>query len=77
MTQPVGIQKTWFDLVNRLGELEARRELARQLRRAADMVEDADGYPDVFGCEVWEGADPCNKEIMDTVSVTLSMPWPG
>jgi hypothetical protein len=73
-SKPAGCQATWFDLIKRCGSEEAARaELARQLRRAAELVETR-GYPDVFGCEIWVGQEP---ESMETVSVTLSYLWGG
>jgi hypothetical protein len=74
---PYSSQQQWRELIERSGSVEAaKKELARQLRIAALIVE-APGYPDVFGCEVFMGEKPCESRIMNTVSVTLSLPWPG
>jgi len=54
----------------------AKRDLARRLRQFADIVE-ADGYPDVFGCELPEDDPPCSKRLMASITVILSHPWPG
>jgi hypothetical protein len=32
---------------------------------------------DIFGCELPENREFCKGEIMSTISVTLSLPWPG
>ncbi len=81
MTGPVGCQKTWFDLVKKLGDEGARKELARQLRLAADFVEEGSAFPDVFGCKLFETEPtrpgPSNRFVIGSVSVTLSNPWGG
>ncbi len=74
--EPYNCQDTWFKLVEELGEEGARKELARLLRLAADTVERG-GYPDVLGCELPLGRKICQGEFLSTVSVTLSLPWPG
>jgi len=76
---PSHSQDRWWALVKRTGSEEAaRKELARQLRAAADQVE-AGAWPDVYGCTVFhdDGEMPCENSFIDTVSVTLSHPWPG
>lgn len=70
-------QEKWFALKDNLGEQEARKLLAQQLRLSADQVEKG-GYPDVFGCQVKEkNPDDLYEPFIWTVSVTLSYPWPG
>ncbi len=70
-------QEKWFALRNKLGEDEAKKELARQLRLAADIVE-TPGFPDVFGCDIIkQGKKICEDNFIEHVGVTLSFPWPG
>lgn len=72
--QKKDVQQNWLDLIARFGNEDAARdELARQLRTAADIVA-AGNYPGVFGCKVWSKGE---FESMETVSVTLSLPWGG
>ena len=76
---PSHSQERWWALIKRMGSEEAaRKELARQLRVAADQVE-AGPWPDVYGCDVFyeDGEMPCDNGFIDSVSVTLSNPWPG
>jgi hypothetical protein len=72
-------QDKWKAMCRDMGEEKARRELVQALRRAADLVEEGGHgkWPDVFGCDIPKGK--WFKEIIpwDTVSVTLSYPWPG
>jgi len=69
-------QRTWWDLCDKHGEQDSRKILANSLRAFAAQVEKG-GYPDVFGCKVMAGDHPCQKDFIETVSVTLSHPWPG
>ena len=74
---PYRCENIWFELKQEFGEEGARKELARLLREAADLVE-KDGYPDVFGCELPQNREFCKDgHPMSTISVTLSLPWPG
>ena len=72
---PLRSQLMWHEFVERLGESGARALLAARLREAADMVE-KDENPYVFGCEIPKNGI-CKDSFIDTVSVTLSYPWPG
>ena len=77
MIAPYHCQHVWFNLEQELGEEGARKELARLLREAADLIE-KDDYPGVFGCELPENREFCKGgHFMSTISVTLSLPWPG
>ena len=77
MVPPYRCQEVWFTLEQELGEVGARKELARLLREAADLVERDNGHIDVFGCEIPKSREFCKGEPMSTVSVTLSLPWGG
>ena len=75
--QPGRTQGKWRELIARTGsEDAARRELARQLRLAADIVE-RPGYPDVFACEVTLRDDWEKETFIMSIGVTVSYPWPG
>ena len=66
------------DLEQKLGSVGARKEIARQLRIYADHLDrETDSDPRVFGCELLAGDKPCSKDFIETLSVTLSYPWPG
>ena len=76
---PYPDQERWFDLKEKLGgDQEARKFLAARLREAATIVEKG-GWIDVFGCDVPDHDKPiCKTEhFIETISVTLSTPWPG
>lgn len=73
MTRPLD----WPDLVKQLGEDEARKELARKLRLAADHVEQR-GSPYIVGCAVERpGTGLCERHLEEVVSVEFSHPWGG
>ena len=68
-------QVFWKDYCKRVGEENAKKELVRQLRMAAEIIENYD-YPDVFSaCMLPPGSE--DVELVGTVGVTLSYPWPG
>jgi hypothetical protein len=81
-------QHRYFEVLDSFhgDEISMKRHIAQWLRRAADQVEDGIGrFPDVFGCQVpsrdiEEAGGLCKgkgSDFIETVSVTLSMPWPG
>lgn len=73
------IQQNWFAMIKEAGSEEAAgKEVARQLRLAADQIESGK-YPRVFGIELPNPNPDFDsfEDIMQTYSVTLSHPWPG
>lgn len=79
---PFPEQENWWRLKQQFGEKGAYKELARRLRQTADYLDqyepDEGRYPDVFGCRMPESEPMCSGEhFIDSIAVTLSMPWPG
>lgn len=86
--EPVSPQQQWFALSKRLGsEQAARTYLAARLRQVADLVEAANQpnvFPDVYGVKINDGDDFqlessffAPQQIMASITVILSYPWPG
>lgn len=69
-------QDAWNQYCKKVGEDQANKELARQLRMAADFVE-AGGWPKVFAAKLFPDGSDDLPEFIGSISVTLSYPWPG
>lgn len=72
----------WRALCKEFGsEEKAIEEVVRQLRLVADTIEKngRHSYPQIADCYLFEGDQtPCeNGAFIDTIVVTLSIPWPG
>ena len=55
---------------------EDNKELARQLRMVADMIE-ADGYPRVYAATMFPEGRQDLPSFLAEISVVMSYPWPG
>ncbi len=70
-------QLNWKILCHKFGgEDEAKKEVSRQLRMFADII-DAPGYPRIFGCQLLPVESTKITDVMGTIEVTLSHPWGG
>lgn len=66
---------SWDDMRRTLGEESARLEVIRQLRMFADSLETR-RWPYMLSCKLAPGAK-LEEEIITSLEITLSHPWPG
>lgn len=68
-------QEEWRNLRNKYGTEEATKIVVRKLRAFADVIEQS-GWPQIFGCHIETEKDGF-QDLMETIEVTVSHPWPG
>jgi hypothetical protein len=73
LEKPLG----WHELKDKHGREQARSLVAAKLRSFAEALESG-SWPDVYDAEIeYPGEKVCDQRLMETITVTLSHPWPG
>jgi hypothetical protein len=74
---PKGKKYTYRLLCDELGREKAHQIIAAKLRAFADAIE-SNNDPGVYSCTIDNlRATACGGDIMESINVTLSHPWPG
>lgn len=74
---PYPFQNNWFSIIDSFGgdEKKAREHVVKWLRKAADLVENNQDNPSIFGCDNFPGKNRkefCEFSLMETISITFS-----